>query len=345
MPELFHIVYIGSLDPQSNSYRRYKTLQKLGHKVIGVDIDPLIMHTPFSSIHYRLNVGPGIFRLNKMARKVVMDEKPQLLFVDNKSYLTARTLTFLKSKLPGMKLANLITDDPTGHYRSAWRLSIKTAPLFNIHFVQRRVNIAELKAAGAQRVSVCHRSFEPAYHRRITLSAEDHQKYHCAVGFVGTHEDARESFVAYLIEAGIPVYVTGNDWPNKKYWDIIKPYYRGPSTYGEDYIKIINGMDIALHFLRHANRDEQDSRTFEIPACGAFMLAEDSELHRQLFEMGKEAVFFNTKEELLDKVRYYLSHPEERQSIADAGMKRCHDSAYTHEGRLIQVMKEIAEAS
>lgn len=344
MPRVFHIVYVGSLDPQSNSFRRFKTLQQLGHRVVGLDIDPIIMHTPFSSIHYRLNIGPGIFRLNKLVRKIVCDEKPDLLFVDNKSYLTGRTLQFLKSKLPGMKLANLVTDDPTGHSKSAWRLSIKTAPFFNIHFVQRKVNISELMAAGAQKVSICHRSFDPAYHRRMTLNDLDYQKYHCKVGFVGTHEDVRESYIAELIKAGIPVFVTGNDWPNKKHWDTIKPYYRGPSTYGEEYIKIINGMDIALHFLRHGNRDEQDSRTFEIPACGAFMLAEDSELHRQLFEPGKEAVFFNSKEELLDKVKYYLANPEERRSIADAGMKRCHDSAYTHEGRLIQVMKEIAEA-
>jgi spore maturation protein CgeB len=69
-------------------------------------------------------------------------------------------------------------------------------------------------------------------------------------------------------------------------------------VYEEEYIKTINGMEIALHFLRHGNRDEQDSRTFEIPACKVFMIAESSELHLQLFKENEEAVFFSSKKEL-----------------------------------------------
>jgi spore maturation protein CgeB len=122
---------------------------------------------------------------------------------------------------------------------------------------------------------------------------------------------------------------------------MIEPFYQGESTYGESYIKTINGMDIALHFLRHGNRDEQDSRTFEIPACGVFMLAEKSDTHLSLFEDGNEAVFFNTKEQLLEKVKYFLEHEDERKAIARAGLARCLQSGYSHERRLSQVLHTI----
>jgi spore maturation protein CgeB len=139
------------------------------------------------------------------------------------------------------------------------------------------------------------------------------------------------------------VSITGNEWQNAKQWHLIKSYYKGPSVYGEEYVKTINGFDIALHFLRHTNRDEQDSRTFEIPACGSFMLAEKSNVHLSLFEAGKEAVFFETKEELLESVHYYLEHPAERKSIEEAGHQRCVTSDYTHRGRLKEVLDKIYE--
>src|SRR5690606_18928418 len=137
--------------------------------------------------------------------------------------------------------------------------------------------------------------------------------------------------------------VTGAGWVDQPYWEIIKPFYIAPFVYGDDYIKAMCGMDIALHSLRQANRDEHDSRTFEISARGVLMLAERSNAHSSLFEDKREAVFFETKEELLEKVTYYLAHPEERKKIALAGLERCIKSGYSHKDRMNDVLHKILE--
>lgn len=336
------ILYIGSLDQRSNSFRRYKSLLKLHPHSDAIDTDPFILNKYIISVQHHFNWGPGIFLLNKKVKEQVQQKKYDIILVDNKPYLSAKTLEFTRKQIPTIKIANLLTDDPFGKYSRSWRLFKETARLYDIIFVQRGINIPELKKIGVKNVALCFRSFDPEFNKPLKLIGNDIAKYKCEIGFVGSYEEDREEFIAFLINQGIPVGITGDGWPKGKYWNLIKPYYRGPSVYGEDYIKTINGMDIALHFLRHGNRDEQDSRTFEIPACGVFMLAEKSVVHLSLFEADKEAVFFTTKEQLLHKVKYYLQHSDERKAIAAAGLARCDNNGYSHEERLKQVINTVS---
>ena len=341
--EKLKIMYVGSLNVQSNSYRRFKTLKELGHEVEGVDSDKYIYDGPYSRFHHHFNIGPGVNQLNKMILEQFEKLHPDILFVDNKSFVKGSVIRRIRKKLSDIKIINLITDDPTGKFKYAWRISLKTAPLYDCHFVQRKVNIDELKKYGAQRVELCFRSYDPSFNRPIELDEAEKEKYQASVGFIGTYEENREDFVAFLIQNNIQVQVTGDGWSKGKHWNIIEPNYHGVSVYGDAYIKSINGMTIALHFLRHANRDDQDSRSFEIPACGVFMLAERSDVHSSLFEEDVEAVFFSTKKELLEKVNYYLQHEAERMVIANNGLQRCRNSDYTHAGRLKEVIKKIYE--
>ena len=71
------------------------------------------------------------------------------------------------------------------------------------------------------------------------------------------------------------------------------------------------------------------------------MLAERTDEHKALFEEDKEAVYFSSNEELLEKCRYYLEHEDERKAIAEAGWKRCLDSDYSNEGMIRKVLKVI----
>lgn len=342
MDKNLRLLYIGSLASWSNSSRRYKVLAQLSNAE-ALDTDPYILAKYISGFQHHTNKGPGIYLLNRHIRRLVGQHQFDIVLVDNKSYLTTKTLVFIKRQQPSVQIVNLITDDPFGKFSRSWSLFKKTIPLYDVFFVQRRINIEELLKHGAKKVNLCYRSFDPEFERPLIMSEDERKLYESNIGFVGTYENVRASYIAYLIENGVPVSVTGNDWPDGQFWDIIKPYYKGPSIYNEEYVKALNGLHIALHFLRHANRDEQDSRTFEIPACGTFMLAERSEVHNQLFKENEEAVYFSSKEELLEKVKQYMADPAERARIALNGYNRCYKSGYTHLERMKTVLKSIIE--
>jgi spore maturation protein CgeB len=69
------------------------------------------------------------------------------------------------------------------------------------------------------------------------------------------------------------------------------------------------------------------------------MLAERTEAHLSLYEEDREAVYFETAEELLDKVRYYLAHDETRRRIAEAGYRRATGSGYTWRDRMAECLR------
>ena len=80
----------------------------------------------------------------------------------------------------------------------------------------------------------------------------------------------------------------------------------------------------------------------EVPACGQFLLAERNEEHLQLFREGIEAEFYETREELVKKIDYYLSHDPERETIAAAGRQRCL-AGYSNQDRLKDMLHRLFE--
>jgi spore maturation protein CgeB len=95
--------------------------------------------------------------------------------------------------------------------------------------------------------------------------------------------------------------------------------------------------------VRRANRDDHVMRTFEIPACGAFMLTERTDTHLELFEEDREAAYFSSADELVSKVLYYLRHDSERMRISEAGYKKLSNGRHTYGDRLAQII-ETAQA-
>lgn len=71
------------------------------------------------------------------------------------------------------------------------------------------------------------------------------------------------------------------------------------------------------------------------------MIAERNEDFLGLFEEGKEAEFFSSDDELVDKVRFYLKSPNLRKRIAAAGYERCIKSGYSNHDRVAWMLRRL----
>jgi spore maturation protein CgeB len=103
--------------------------------------------------------------------------------------------------------------------------------------------------------------------------------------------------------------------------------------------KAIAGAKIALNFIRTRDpqvKDTHNMRTFEIPACGGFMLTTRTKEQAEFFEEDKEYVAFDDPAELRAKVERYLPDESSRRTIAAAARARV--LRYSYERRAEQIL-------
>ena len=147
-----------------------------------------------------------------------------------------------------------------------------------------------------------------------------------------------------LWRAGVGVRVYGFGWERAEHADELVDVVVDRSVWGEDYAKAILSFDVNLGIVSKWNRNHTASRTFQIPALGAFLLHERNELVEKYFCEGEEAAFFDSDEELVEKCRHYLERPEERERVAEAGRRRCHESGYFELDRVREILPAVEAA-
>jgi spore maturation protein CgeB len=63
-------------------------------------------------------------------------------------------------------------------------------------------------------------------------------------------------------------------------------------------------------------------RLFALPANGVMQISDGGEYLKEFYEPGQEIVGAETMDDMIDKIRYYLDHDEERKCIALEGFRR-----------------------
>ncbi|MGP8050748.1 MAG: glycosyltransferase [Desulfobaccales bacterium] len=296
-------------------------------------------------LYYRVinKIGgpPDFTRTNQQIRQWLRRDKFDLLWVDKGLEVKPATLREARELRPKITIVGYSPDDMGSRHNQSKNFRA-CLPYYDWYCTTKTYNVRELKGLGCPRVMFTGNAYDPHTHRPLDLSAGEREQWGGPVGFIGGFEEQRAEAIYFLAENGVRVSIWGNGWA--KNCKVKNPNLRimGRSQYGDDYAKAICSLDICLGFLRKVNRDLQTTRSVEIPACGAFMLAERTQEHQELFQEGAEAEFFGSQEELLEKVRYYLAHEPERREIARAGRERCLRSGYSYPERLTEILSAIS---
>ncbi len=356
------ILFLGAIGPGQTSRMRMRAMARLGHEVVGVDTD-----RPWAAASWlarqaqrRLSRGPVVDQINRAALAAANDVRPDLVWAEKQEYLRPETIDAL-----GRLGARRVHFTPDPYFYLDWRrtpLMEAAIGRFDLLVYCKAYERADYEALGVPLVytplGYCDETHRPL--------ASDDPRWPCAVGFVGGWEPRREALMRALCEAVDDVKIRGG------YWDFLRdgrwsprrqailgrlagpePFHiardprlagawQGGEVYDDDYARALTGARIGVGFLRRICPDQHTTRSFEIPACGSLLLADRTPDHQGAFEEGREAEFFSSEEELVDKARFYAANETARARIAAGGRARCVSAGYAYIERLRPILAFLA---
>lgn len=257
--------------------------------------------------------------VNKTLRVSVDDSKPDVLWIFKGMEIYVETLRRIRRM--GITLVNFNPDHPFSYFsRGTGNRNVRIAiPFYDLHLTYSMRIARELNdrypAIQPVVVPFGHEVDENMFRQ---IEGEDEIVRAC---FIGTPDRHRKAQIERLVEAGISVDVYGDRW--NRYLDSSPMLGIHDIVMGHTMLRTLRRYRLQLNFFRPHNADSHNMRTFEVPACGGIMFAEDSTEHRAFFRTGVEAFFFRTQTEMIEAARHLLGMPSaEADAVRKAARKR-----------------------
>lgn len=193
----------------------------------------------------------------------------------------------------------------------------------------------------------------PPMHRPLELTPDERERYGAVLGFMGAGYPNRVAAFTRLAERGLEFRLWGDGWPAR---GILaeRRAEGGRRLESAEVTKVYNACDMVLNLHSSPRADQGvgqndfvNPRTFEVPACGGFMLVDRVQGLDALLAPGREVAVFSNEDQLLEMAAYYRDRPELRDRMARAARRRVlNEHTYYHrmETVLTRCLGPAAEA-
>lgn len=303
----------------------YLTLQKIFPKIETFDTKKIYFQVGKEKMNTLL--------LNKSSEK----DYDLVLIAMDYDELYSETIEKMKKNSPNAKLVLIVCDDDArfdswSRFYSLFFDGVIQSPLMTQSYLKDKIDY----------------SFFHFDYNTYKLEPTKTKKIY-DVTFIGRPKADRYEIIKYLKEIGIKVGLFGWGW--NEHSDLSDIY--GGALSQEDYAKVINQSKISLNFTKAGFSEEvktkgnskqnhynMKGRFFEVALCKGFQLIEEYPGIEQFFKNKKEVVLFNSREDLLKKVDYYLKHEKEREKIAGNSYKKT-ITTFNREANLKEIFTKI----
>ena len=336
------ILFLGDVNPgwANTAQMRLQVVRGLGHDVRPICIRP---YERFGgryggAVFRKLLCGPPLWRYNRDVMRAAREFRPDVLWAEKARWLLPETLQQIK-RVCGAKLVHYTVDPALTFHQS--RHFLKAIPCYDLMITNKRYERELYHQAGAQELAFIHSAFDEKTHAPVELTLLEKHHYNSDAIFIGSYAQGRGRYLCPIAEAGMDLALWGSGWLERCSTANLRQHVRGRTVTGQEYAKALCGSKIGLGLLSPLVPDRETTRSVEIPATGTFLLAERTEEHCELFEEHREAEFFDCKDELIEKLKFYLSHSSERLRISKAGRERCLRSGYSYQEQLKDLFQRV----
>ncbi len=280
-----------------------------------------------------------IRQMNARLVKRVQTWNPDVLLVFRGGYITADSIESI-NRTTSCVTVNFYPDNPFG-LASYPPLSFDALLEYQIFLTRDRYFEQELKAAGASNVHYMPHGYDPVFYRPFSRSAKVRDGFGGDGSFVGAVYPFRTFLLVGLTEPGTDLRIWGR--PNWKTagtpW--LQQRYRGGPITQDEKLKVYASSRINLN-LQHPGGSifGLDERSFGIIGTGGFLLVNHKRDIEKYFELGEEVDTYRNREDLQQKIKLYLSQPEETAKMAHKAMERA-QREHTHRNRVARLIDMV----
>jgi len=338
------VLLVGIADIEVGLTASYKrAFEFLGFKVVPFNLDAERAGVaPLGRIGQRLMGHLDFFALNAKANRrlvrAAMEIKPAVIIVICTAFVRAATLLQIKVSLPATKVINIFPDTLFNLHDYV----LTALPLYDLFCTHTKAGVPYLRQLGCRNPLYLPLAADTFLHYPVKLSISDRETFGCDLVYVGNWRPEHEQLFAAL--EGFDLAIWGSSYwgrnTRKDGW--VRSRWRGRELVtGSDYAKAHLVARAGLNPIDPLNFPSHNQRVFELPACGAFSLVSRTEEVDELFREGETIVCFEGVEELVDKVRYYLAHPTERERIAQRAYEHVVQGGHTYVDRVRTILDEL----
>lgn len=274
---------------------------------------------------------PRIGWYNRLLTESCTVQRPQLLLLAGNLPVYA-SVPKLMRKLGG-RTAIWLTDDPWNPGSYTHRL-LKLIAECDVVFSPRTSNLIQLEELAPGRVQYLPFGFDPRFFYSLKNETTQHTN---DVFFAGGADQDRALVIKALADAGAKIGLYGDYWNRYRETKNLNLGYASPS----ELASLIAQSLVSLSLVRHENRDGHSMRTFELAACGAAILAEDTPEHRNIYG-ANAALYFSTEQELISGFQAIRQNDELRKRLSASALEICSDGKHSYSTRL-QTIVELSK--
>jgi hypothetical protein len=192
---------------------------------------------------------------------------------------------------------------PVRHGLASYDLVLSSLPNYVDHFRREGVRAELLPLAFASEVV---NRVEVHDHRDVPVSF---------VGSIASAHRRRSNLLQAIVANGTPLQV----WST----GVVEGALRHQPVWGRDMYAVLGRSRLTLNSHgENAASYANNLRLYEATGMGALLLTEEALNLGDLFAPGLEVVTYRDAPSLTREVAYYLAHPDEARSIAEAGRRR-----------------------
>jgi len=235
---------------------------------------------------------------------------PDVLFVFKGIYLTRECL----DGVDAIKVHYHPDDSSSKENRT--NIFDRAESAYDFHFTSNRHNLSEISERTGKSVYFISFAYDERWHFRDGNMELKDRNY--LLGFIGhLRPDRIEIFIDLSQQLGKKLAIAGKNWNRVRHL-LGKATIFSPQ-YGESFSHFCRKAPVQLGLLNSANRDLYTARSFEIPATGALLLAQNTSEHREIFNHMRTALLFDTLEDIYALLNWIEKNPLEAQKVADRG--------------------------